>query len=110
MKTRAAKHEWTVFDVLGALCVVMVLLLSGGVSVARAEAPPEALMSIDPALVAPSLPPLEAPIPPAMAPGSPEIVLLNTRGYNYGPPPSPIDPAAIALERGPAAPDSPEAR
>lgn len=31
----------------------------------------------------------------------PGIVVLNTRGYNYGPPPTPLTPEALAQEAGP---------
>jgi len=32
---------------------------------------------------------------------SPGIVVLNTRGFNYGPPPTPIAPEALAQEASP---------
>lgn len=31
----------------------------------------------------------------------PGVVVLNTRGYNYGPPPTPLTPEALAQEAGP---------
>lgn len=31
----------------------------------------------------------------------PGIVVLNTRGYNYGPPPTPLEPAALDQEAAP---------
>lgn len=83
-------------DVLGSLCLIATLLsTSFGVAV-RADEPEEALMSVDPALVAPPRLP------------APRIVTLNTRGYNYGPPPGTIDHAAKRFER-PARPGTPAA-
>ena len=74
-------------DVLGWICLIATLLsASFGVAV-RADEPEEALMSVDPALVAPLRPP------------APRVVPLNTRGYNYGPPPDAIDDAAKRYER-----------
>ena len=92
-------------DVLGGLCVVATILLTSWVDVSRAEDADEAMMSVDPALAAPAVQPAEAPSEaPAQAP--PTIVQLNTRGYNYGPPPGEIDRAAMGYETGapPAAP------
>jgi len=109
MATRVQKHHWTLFDVLGAVCVALTLLLSGGVSLARAESPEEPLMSVDPALVTPAAEreaTAPAPVPAAVAQG---VIQLNTRGYNYGPPIGAIDPAAMALERRPSLPASPRA-
>ena len=106
MATRVQKHHWTLFDVLGAVCVALTLLLSGGVSLARAESPEEPLMSVDPALVTPAAEhQAAAPAPAAVAQG---VIQLNTRGYNYGPPIGEIDPAAMALERHPNLPASPK--
>lgn len=31
---------------------------------------------------------------------SPGVVVLNTRGYNYGPPPTPLEPEALQHESG----------
>ena len=31
----------------------------------------------------------------------PGIIVLNTRGYNYGPPPTPLEPAALDQEAAP---------
>ena len=91
-------------DVLGWLCLVGTLLLTSFVEAVPADESEEAMMSIDPALVAPAAPPPAA--PPAAAP---HVVHLNTRGYNYGPPPEEIDEAAMRYERpaGPGAPPSP---
>ncbi|MFK7896908.1 MAG: hypothetical protein AB8G23_13780 [Myxococcota bacterium] len=33
----------------------------------------------------------------------PGVIVLNTRGFNYGPPPAGIDPAAMRAEEGPEA-------
>jgi hypothetical protein len=91
-------------DVLGWLCLIATLLSTSFVVAVRADEPEEALMSVDPALAAP--PPAVAPSVPA-AP-APRIVPLNTRGYNYGPPPDAIDDAAKRYER-PARPGTPAA-
>lgn len=32
---------------------------------------------------------------------SPGVVVLNTRGYNYGPPPTPLEPEALRQESAP---------
>lgn len=110
MATRVQKQNWTLFDVLGVVCVALTLLLSGGVSLARAESQEESLMSVDPALVESVVEreatpePAPAPVPGAVAQG---VIQLNTRGYNYGPPIGEIDPAAIALEHRPNPPASP---
>ena len=72
--------------------------------------PPAAPAPIPPAAPAPIPPAAPAPIPPAIPSGEPEpagvpsvevapgIVVLNTRGYNYGPPPGEVDPEAAKLE------------
>lgn len=83
-------------DVLGWLCLIATLLSTSFVVSARADEPEEALMSVDPALVGPPRLP------------APRIVTLNTRGYNYGPPPDAIDDAAKRFER-PARPGRPAA-
>lgn len=92
-------------DVLGGLCLVSTILLTSWVDVSRADDAEEAVMSVDPTLVAPPAPPAEAPSK-APARTAPTIVQLNTRGYNYGPPPGEIDRAAMGYETGapPAAP------
>ena len=108
-------------DFIGLGCLVLTFaLLSGGVRVAQAENSEETLRSVDPALVAG----LSAPTPPPrgiksepgaeILPGTPAIevqpgiIVLNTRGYNYGPPPGEIDIQAVRLEdrTGPASPAS----
>jgi hypothetical protein len=97
----------------GLFCLAMTLLLLPlGVQSVRAEDGAEALMSIDPTLAPIDLnadqPPRVAPMieaDAALPPGMPGIEIqsgvigLNTRGYNYGPMPAELDPAAIAQER-----------
>lgn len=91
-------------DALGWLCLVATLLSTSFVVAVRAGGSEEAMMSVDPALVAPAAPPS----PPAEAP-TPRIVHLNTRGYNYGPAPGALDEAAMRFERlvRPETPPSP---
>lgn len=100
----------------GVLCVVAtVVLTSAGVRTVRAEGGPGTLMSVDPELEAkveapPSAPALPAPTPaPAPAspatPGAPSdsgIIVLNTQGYNYGPPPGQLEREALRHETPPA--------
>jgi len=98
----------------GVFCLLASLvLLSPGVRTVRAEAGEEALVSVAPALdaraAAASVPepvrvevardPNEPVAPsravvagPQVAPG---VVVLNTRGYNYGPRQREIDPGAM---------------
>ncbi len=106
------------------------LLLSPGVRIARAEdrpvspnAAPAASPSPAPASepgAAPAASPASAPgdaskvspfvkaedVEQARRPGvsgieiSPGVVVLNTRGYNYGPPPTPLAPEALEQEQG----------
>ena len=92
-------------DVLGGLCLVGTILLTSWVDVSRAEDAEEAVMSVDPALIAPVAPPSEVDSP-APEQGTPTIVQLNTRGYNYGPAPGEIGRATMGNEMGapPAAP------
>jgi hypothetical protein len=98
-------------DFIGLGCLVLTfVLLSGGVRVAQAEKSEETLRSVDPALVAglsaPTPPPTGIKIEPGaeILPGTPAIevqpglIVLNTRGYNYGPPPGEIDIQAMRLE------------
>lgn len=94
-------------DVLGWFCLVGTLLLTSFVEAVPADESEEAMMSIDPALVTPADPPVAVPAPPA-AENAPRIVHLNTRGYNYGPPPGPIDDAAMRYE-APVRPGAPAA-
>lgn len=102
----------------GLLCLIAtVVLSSGGVSAVRAEGE-AALMSVDPVLearldgAAPPAPvPAAPPTPPTVAPGeepraglpgvevAPGVIVLNTRGYNYGPPVGEIDRAAMGREQ-----------
>lgn len=112
-------------EIVGTACVVATLaLLSPGVRIVRAE--DEALMSVDPGLVAaaegpaPSPSPAVAPSAPAAYPivpasdvanasrpgvpgieTQPGVVVLNTRGFNYGPPPTPLAPEALRQESAP---------
>ena len=119
-EARRTNGRWT--TIAGLLCLLGTLLLSStGVRTVRAEAGEEALMSIDPKLEASleASPPVQpAPPPLAKAPSAqaelrpgepaaetqPGVIVLNTRGYNYGPPAGPIDPAALDHEAPPARP------
>ena len=92
-------------DLLGGLCVVATLLLTSAVDVVRAEDGDEAIMSVDPALVAEQEPPMPQAAPSEATP--PRIVHLNVRGYNYGAGPGGIDPAAMRVERAPTPPAAP---
>ncbi|MAG30372.1 MAG: hypothetical protein CL908_05685 [Deltaproteobacteria bacterium] len=106
---------------VGSVCVVATLLLSStGVRSVRAEGEDHALMSVDPALevapvpAAPSTPTAAGPRPGRVAtvddaenverPGisgievEPGVIVLNTRGYNYGPPPQELQPEALRHE------------
>ena len=106
----------------GILCVIATFsLMSAGVQAVRAESGDEANMSIDPVLEAnlledaspPAVPPAapaphgatetpdgKAPSRPGVAghEARPGVIVLNTRGYNYGPGPGSLDPAALAEE------------
>jgi hypothetical protein len=86
------------------------LLLPAGVRSVRADEGAEQLMSVDPTLVA-GEPVIsgDPPVAPAHEPGTAaeahrpadsgtDVIVLNTRGYNYGPSPTEIDPAALAVE------------
>ena len=111
------KLLWNRFGTLvGLLCLGSTLaILPIGVSAVRAGDAAEALMSIDPLLVSgqPGAAKPTADVMPGMAaatdkdalqpgrPGvevQPGVIVLNTRGYNYGPPPTAIDPAAMERE------------
>lgn len=113
----ARKTLWNrIGTLIGLLCLVMTLaILPFGVSTVRAGDEAETLMSVDPLLVAgqaetadpaPFVAPVIAPsdIEGKLRPGSagvevqPGVIVLNTRGYNYGPPPATIDPAAMNHE------------
>ena len=102
-----------VLDVLGLGCLIATLALLSGVRAVRAESPEPAAVSVDPVLVeyqaektvpaAPKPPKVEGedrrkPGIPAIE-VSPGVVVLNTRGYNYGPPIGEIDPAALSVEQ-----------
>ncbi len=113
---------------VGCVCLaIALLLLPAGVRIVRADQG-EAVMSVDPELVAEAArvakerreerpahaAPVVAPILPADVgeavaerPGiagreiRPGVIVLNTRGYNYGPPPAQLDPAALGHESDP---------
>ena len=108
-KTRRAPRA---IDLLGGLCVVATLLLTSFVEGVRAEEDAEALMTVHPPRMADA--PAEPDPAPAAAPqAAPQIIHLNTRGYNYGAAPGEIDRAAMRHERQaapPAAPDKPAPR
>ncbi|MFO0689340.1 MAG: hypothetical protein U0900_11590 [Myxococcota bacterium] len=109
-----------VVSLAGTVCVVASFaLLSPGVRIARAgegTPPPAAEAVADPA-VGPAAEPDAAPkaspfvkaedTEAARRPGvsgievSPGVIVLNTRGYNYGPPPTPIAPEAMRQEKAP---------
>ena len=93
---------------LGALCVLLTLLLtSGGVQAVRAEsevAPPVSAVpapaeGVPPAAPMPSVP-STSPMPGVISENPvvpveehlPGVIVLNTRGYNYGPKRPQIDP------------------
>jgi hypothetical protein len=92
---------------VGLLCLgSMLAILPLGVSAVRAGDGAETLMSVDPLLASQQR---ENATAAAVIPGAgveesikrgpanrdvePEVIVLNTRGYKYGPPPT-IDPAA----------------
>ena len=102
------------WSTLGVVCVVAMFMLSPlGVRIVRADEQ-EASMRVHSALV--EGPPPAAPVvgppprPLAREPAaldraggpsievSPGIVVLNTRGYNYGPPPAEVDSEAAQRE------------
>ncbi len=98
-------------DFIGLGCLVLTfVLLSSGVRVAQAENSEETLRSVDPALVAGLPTPTPLPTGIKVEPGGkilpgtpavevqPGIIVLNTRGYNFGPPPGEIDIQAMRLE------------
>lgn len=110
----------------GLFCVAATFLLAApGVRIARAEDRP-ARPAASPTAAPSSAPTLSAAPPPAPAPSeapkaspfvkaedveqarrpgvsgietAPGIVVLNTRGYNYGPPPTPLAPEALEHEK-----------
>lgn len=112
-------------DLLGFACLIACLLLmSFGVRTVQAD--DASLMSVDPARVEaerqkmakqasetqkaapaalPAAPaaPREIKAPESGRPAveiQPGVVVLNTRGFNYGPPPEAMDPAAMRVEKG----------
>lgn len=107
----------------GLACLAATLLLSvpSGVRVVRADEDDAKWMSVDPALEAPTAPPAAPSTSPpeatrpsrVAAAGEPEkanrpgiagvevepgVIVLNTRGYNYGPPPQPPEPEALGYD------------
>lgn len=105
-----------VVSVGGTLCVAATfLLLSPGVRIARAEDPPAPPQASPAAAPSPAPAQAEAPkaspfvkaedVEQARRPGvsgietAPGVVVLNTRGYNYGPPPTPLAPEALEHEK-----------
>ncbi|MBY0398901.1 hypothetical protein K2X89_01305 [Myxococcota bacterium] len=112
-----------VLSLAGMLCVLATFALaSPGVRIVRAEdqsppaaAPKTALPSPAPANTPATTPAAETPkafpfvnaedVEQARRPGvsgietAPGIVVLNTRGYNYGPPPTPLAPEALDHEK-----------
>jgi len=107
--------------ITGRACVLAALaLLSPGIHVAHAgDAGPAAAptASATAPAVPPASPAADAPAWPfvhvddvenARRPGvsgvevAPGVVVLNTRGFNYGPPPTPIAPEAMRQEGPPA--------
>jgi hypothetical protein len=96
---------------MGLLCVLATLLLiSPGVRTVRAEGGQETPSIVDPVLEAKHEVPAAAPAPAdqSVTPGEPRaerppgVRVLNTRGYNYGPPPGGVDPRSLALDAPPA--------
>lgn len=96
----------------GAACLIAaLLLLSPGVRVVRAE--DGAPVSVAPvATIAPAAPTAYPTVhvddvENARRPGvpaieiAPGVLVLNTRGYNYGPPPTPLAPEAMKQESDP---------
>ena len=96
---RRRRAGW--IEVLGGLCLVGTLVSTSFVQAVRAEDPWAPLMSLDPGLAGPAVPAAgPAAAPPEAAQPPPRIIQLNTRGYNYGPAPGEVDPAAIRFEGG----------
>jgi hypothetical protein len=106
---------------LGALSLLATLLLiSPGVRAVRAEGEELPVNGVDPAfeaqleVAAPAPVPSAAPKPvaPSASPSPshdgtgtglpPDVRVLNTRGYNYGPPPGGVDPRSMPAEAPPA--------
>lgn len=94
---------------LGALSLLATLLLiSPGVHAVRAEGGELRVNGVDPALevaapapVPPAAPKSVAPSPSpdaAVADLPSDVRVLNTRGYNYGPPPGGVDPRSMPRE------------
>ena len=112
-----ATHWNRIASLVGLLCLgTTLVLLPAGIRVARADEGVELLMSVDPLLVAAeevaaTQPAAAGPVVPGeggdeIRPGvsarevQPGVIVLNTRGYNYGPRPAAIDPAAMQRESG----------
>ena len=96
---RRRRAGW--IEVLGGLCLVGTLVSTSFVQAVRAEDPGGPPMSIDPGLAHPAAPAAAPAVAPPEASQPPlRIIQLNTRGYNYGPAPGEVDPAAIRFEGG----------
>jgi hypothetical protein len=91
------------------------LLLSPGVHAVRADDSSETTIGVEPTaetrdaakppVAAMAAPARDAKAPDAVEPAGPsavevdpDVIVLNTRGYNYGPPPDQLDPAALRDE------------
>jgi len=102
------------FTLLGMACLLAAFALSlPGVRVSRAgdEAPVGVARSLDPGEEESCRPqetvPPAAPVPPseeisevAAPEDRPEVIVLNTGGYNYGPAAPPLDPALLSAPPG----------
>jgi hypothetical protein len=91
-------------------------LISPGVRAVRAEGEELLVNGVDPAfevqleVAAPAPVPSAAPKSVAPSPSHdgtgaglpPDVRVLNTRGYNYGPPPGGVDPRSMPAEAPPA--------
>ena len=100
-------------NAVGLICLAMtLLLLPAGVRIVRADDEAEERASVTPPLPTPPASELATPQKPVVAPvveideakealridsagteGEPGVIVLNTRGYNYGPPPARPAPA-----------------
>ena len=115
---REAAFGQRILSVAGTLWVVAsCALLSAGVRIARAEDRPVAPSPMAAPSPAPAAAPTPDPAPKASPfvraddveqarrPGvsgietAPGVIVLNTRGYNYGPPPTPLAPEALEHEK-----------
>ena len=103
-----ATHWNRIASLVGLLCLgTTLVLLPAGIRAARADEGVELPMSVDPLLVAAeevaaTQPAAAGPVVPGEGGDEirPGVIVLNTRGYNYGPRPAAIDPAAMQRESG----------